>query len=43
MYPNIFQLLLIPRSRGNIDAMTQGRPRVETSEASSYSWCLQSC
>ena len=32
----------ILRSRGNIDAMTWGWPRVETPEASSYSWCLQS-
>jgi len=29
----------IPSSRGIIDAMTWGWPRMETAEASSYSWC----
>jgi len=30
----------ILRSRGNVDMMTQGWPRAEMPEASSYLWCL---
>jgi len=38
----VTSLRWILRSRGNVDTMTQGWPRAETPEASSYLWCLQS-
>ena len=40
---SLAQLQVQLRSRGKVDVTTRGWLRMKTPEASSYSWCLQSC